>query len=220
VTTLPLLLAALGAVVFAVPRHAAAQELAPESQPIGRFAADVRTTFPKFKQDPLIATGIGVTTANLPVRAYGLVIGAHFYPARIGVVTLGLGGEMVVARRSRTLESASDAAESGPTVNSRFTALSPQVSFNFGAREGWSYISGGIGTSKFTAERQDAPLPPQESGSKTINYGGGARWFSKKHLAFSVDLRFYAINPQLTTSTRPATPRMTLWAFSVGMAFK
>jgi hypothetical protein len=127
---------------------------------------------------------------------------------------------MLRARRSHTLAAATEAAAPGPTVNSRFTALSPQVSFNFGAREGWSYISGGIGTSKFTAEREGTPLPPQESGSKTINYGGGARWFSKKHVAFSVDLRFCAINPQLATGTRPAAPRMTLWAFSVGAGFK
>ena len=30
---------------------------------------------------------------------------------------------------------------------------------------------------------------------KTINYGGGARWFAKAHVAFSFDVRFYAINP-------------------------
>jgi hypothetical protein len=216
----PLTLAAVAAAFLGLAQQAGAQDVPAEARPIGRFVADVRGTFPKFKQDPLIATGISVTTANLPVRAYGFVVGAHFYPARVGIVTFGVGGEMAMARRSHTLAAASATADPGPTVNSRFRALSPQVSFNFGARDGWSYISGGIGTSKFTAERKDAPLPPQESGSKTINYGGGARWFSKKHIAFSVDLRFYAINPQLATSTRPAAPRMTLWAFSVGAAFK
>ena len=88
-------------------------------------------------------------------------------------------------------------------MNSRFAAISPQVSFNFGARDGWSYISGGIGWSTFTAERQDEPLPDPESRIKTINYGGGARWFAKKHLAVSMDLRFYAVNPQLPTSLTP-----------------
>jgi hypothetical protein len=213
--------AVVAAVVFlGIVHPAGAQDLPPEAQPIGRFAADVRGTFPKFKQDPLIATGLGVTTANLPVRAYGVVVGAHFYPARLGVVTFGVGGEMLVSRRSHTLAAATATADPGPTVDSRFTALSPQVSFNFGAREGWSYISGGIGSSKFTAERKDKPLTGEPAGSKTINYGGGARWFSKKHVAFSVDLRFYAINPQLATADRPAAPRMTLWAFSVGMGFK
>jgi hypothetical protein len=215
-----LVLAAVTVVLLGLAQQARAQDVPAEARPIGRFAADVRGTFPKFKQDPLIASAIGVTTANLPVRAYGFVVGAHFYPARLGIVTLGIGGEMVMARRSHTLKPATATADPGPTVNSRFKALSPQVSFNFGARDGWSYISGGIGTSKFTAERKDAPLPLQETGSKTINYGGGARWFSKKHIAFSVDLRFYAINPQLATSERPAVPRMKIWAFSVGAGFK
>ena len=72
----------------------------------------------------------------------------------------------------------------------------------------------------FTAERTDAPLPPQSGRSQTFNYGGGARWFSKKHIAFSVDFRFYAIAAQEKTATRPAFSRMTLTAISVGAAFK
>jgi hypothetical protein len=66
----------------------------------------------------------------------------------------------------------------------------------------------------------DTPLPPQESRTRTFNYGGGARWFSKKHVALSLDLRFYAINAQLQTTARPAVSRMTLVVFSVGAAFK
>jgi hypothetical protein len=66
----------------------------------------------------------------------------------------------------------------------------------------------------------DKPLPDQASRSKTINYGGGARWFAKKHLAVSMDLRFYAVNPQLATTTRPGFPRMTLMAFSAGAAIR
>jgi hypothetical protein len=200
--------------------EAAAQEIPPEKLPIGRFVADARVALPKFKDDPAIAAGIGVTVPNLPTRALGLVVGAHWYPIRAGVVTFGLGGEMLVARRGRTIDTGTDAAPAETTVNSRFSALSPQISFNFGARDGWSYISGGIGWSTFTAERADAPLPDQESRSKTINYGGGARWFAKKRLAVSVDLRFYAVNPQEPTITRPAVSRMTLMAFSVGAAVR
>ena len=216
-----MILAALAAVLFGTVGRAGAQDVPPEDQPIGRFAVDVRGTFPKFKQDPNVATGIGVTPANLPGRAFGLVAGAHWYPAHIGPMTLGVGGELMMAGRSHTLEAATTTTPAaGPTVDSHVSAVSPQVSFNFGKRQGWSYISGGIGWSSFTAERQDAPLPAQDSRSKTINYGGGARWFSKKHVALSVDLRFYAINPQEPTITRPGFPRMTLMAFSVGAAFK
>lgn len=191
-----------------------------EDQPIGRFVVDARGAFPKFTQNATIASGIGVTAANLPTRALGLVAGAHWYPARLGAVTFGIGAEVLLSRASRTLKPATEDADPGPTVTSRFSALSPQVSFNFGKRDGYSYISGGIGRSTFTAEREEAPLPDPESRSKTINYGGGGRWFVNTHVAVSIDLRFYAVNPQTATSTRPGLPRMRLMVFSVGAGFR
>jgi hypothetical protein len=108
----------------------------------------------------------------------------------------------------------------GPTVQSEISSVTPQISFNFGKRQGWSYISGGIGATAFTAERQDAPLPPQEARTRTFNYGGGARWFTNKRVAVSVDLRFYAINAQPQVGLRPAFSRMTLVVVSAGAAFK
>jgi outer membrane protein with beta-barrel domain len=211
---------ALAAAMLMTPRAAGAQDIPPEEMPIGRYVADARVAFPKFKQDPNIASSIGSTTLNLPTRAFGFVVGAHWHPVRVGIMTLGLGGEITSARRGHTLNTGTKIAPVNVTVNSRFSAVSPQISFNFGARDGWSYISGGIGWARFTAERKDRPLPDQESSSKTINYGGGARWFAKKHLAVSMDLRFYAVNPQLATATRPSFPRMTLMAFSAGAAIR
>lgn len=213
-------LAGVTAALVCAPGAAAAQDIPPEKLPIGRYVADARLNLPKFKQDAAIANGIGASVLNLPTRAFGFVAGAHWYPVRLGIVTFGLGGEITAARRGRTQNTGTDEAPVNVTVNSRFAAVSPQVSFNFGARDGWSYISGGIGWSTFTAERQDQPLPDPESRSKTINYGGGARWFAKKHLAVSMDLRFYAINPQLPTAARPGLPRMTMMAFSVGAALR
>jgi hypothetical protein len=207
-------------VVLGVPTSAAAQEIRPDPKPIGRFVADVRAAFPKFKQDPAIASGIDVAVANLPGRTIGFVAGAHWYPARIGVMTLGLGGELMMAHASNTLAAATKDAQPGPTAKARFSALSPQVSFNFGARDGWSYISGGIGRSRLTIEREDHPVPDGDSGTKTINYGGGARWFAKPHLAVSLDVRFFAINPQLATATRPGYPRMTMMVLTGGIGFR
>ena len=205
---------------MALAAPAAAQDIPPEEMPISRYVADARLDLPKFKQDAAIASGIGVGVLNLPERAFGFVLGAHWYPVRIGIVTFGVGGEIVRARRSRTLTTGTAEKPVDVTVNSRFSALSPQLSFNFGSRDGWSYISGGIGSSAFTAERADHPLPNPESGSKTINYGGGARWFAKKRIALSFDMRFYAINPRDATAARPGLPRMTLTAFSVGAAIR
>ena len=100
----------------------------------------------------------------------------------------------------------------------RLTALSPQVSLNFGKRDGWSYLSGGIGWASLTTEFDDMPFEDPASRPRAINYGGGARWFAKKHLAFSLDLRFYAISPQEATVERPAVPRMTVMVFSAGIS--
>lgn len=220
VTTLAIIVLLSGATRARAQAAAPPPSDDPDTQPIPRFVVDARGVFPRFKQNPAIAEGINVTAANLPTHGLGLVIGAHWYPLHMGRVTLGVGGELLRTRASRTLQPATSDAKPGPTVKTRLSALSPQVSFNFGKQNGWSYISGGIGRATFTTEREDAPLPAAGSGSKTINYGGGARWFARKHLALSLDLRFYTINPQDASAGRPAVPRMTLVMLSAGASFK
>jgi hypothetical protein len=105
-------------------------------------------------------------------------------------------------------------------VKTRFAAVSPQLSFNFGASEGWSYISGGLGWSTFDVRLEQSAPGDSEPRRKTINYGGGARWFTRQHVALSIDLRWYAVSPQLATAGSPALPRMTVMVFSVGAGFK
>jgi Outer membrane protein beta-barrel domain len=207
-------------VISSLPAKAFAQDTQPEDLPIGRYVADARVHFPKFKQDPAISGALGVATDNLPTRGFGFVVGAHVYPLRLGIMTLGLGGEISKAGRDNTKNTGTEAAPVDVTVNTSFSAVSPQLSFNFGARDGWSYISGGLGWSNLTTERNDHPLPPPEKGIKTINYGGGARWFFKKHLAVNFDIRFYAVNPQLATATRPGYPRMTIMSFCGGLSVR
>ena len=202
------------------PQTAFAQDTQPEDLPIGRYVADARVHFPKFKQDPAISGALGVATDNLPTRGFGFVVGAHFYPLRLGIMTLGLGAEISKAGRDNTKNTGTEAAPVDVTVNTRFSAVSPQISFNFGARDGWSYISGGLGWSNLTTERADHPLPPPEKGIKTINYGGGARWFFKQHLAVNFDIRFHAVNPQVATATRPGYPRMTIMSFCGGISVR
>jgi hypothetical protein len=202
-----------------------AQDAPPGKEPIGRFAADARVSMPGFKEDAAVAAVVGVDATELPGRGFGLAFGAHVYPLRMGVVTLGLGGEVMASRASNTIPAATEGGPDGPTVKTRFSAVSPQVSFNFGSSEGWSYVSGGLGWSRFGVELEqtgtsggvDAESDPRR---KTINYGGGARWFTRKHLAVSIDLRFYAVSPQLATGTKPALPRTRLMVLSFGAAFK
>jgi hypothetical protein len=207
-------------VISSLPATAFAQDTQPEDLPIGRYVADARVQFPKFKQDPAISGALGVATDNLPTRGFGFVFGAHWYPLRLGIMTLGLGGEISKAGRDKTKNTGTETAPVDVTVNTSFSAVSPQVSFNFGARDGWSYISGGIGWSNLTTQRVDHPLPDPESGIKTINYGGGARWFFKKHLAVNFDIRFHAVNPQLSTATRPGYPRMTIMSWVGGISVR
>ena len=205
---------------ISLPETAAAQDTQPEDLPIGRYVGDVRMHFPKFKQDPAVSGTLGVATQNLPTRGFGFALGAHWYPLRLGFMTLGLGGEISKAGRDKTMNTGTEAAPVNVTVNTRFSAVSPQVSFNFGARDGWSYISGGLGWSTLTTENVAKPLPDPESATKTINYGGGARWFFKKHLAVNFDIRFHAVNPQLATATRPAYPRMTIMSWVGGISVR
>lgn len=211
---------AVASIMIVVPDSAAAQDTQPEDLPIGRYVADARVQFPKFKQDPAISGALGVATDNLPTRGFGYVLGAHWYPLRLGIMTLGIGGEISKAGTDKTNNTGTETAPVEVTVKTSFSAVSPQVSFNFGARDGWSYISGGIGWSNLTTERADEPLPAPENGIKTINYGGGARWFFKKHLAVNFDIRFYAVNPQLATATRPGYGRMTIMAWVGGISVR
>lgn len=196
-------------------------------EPIARFAADARVAFPNFPDDASIATPLGVTEENLPGRGLGVAFGAHFYPARMGRVTLGLGGQLLISRASNTLEPATEGGPPGPTVKGYFTALSPEVSLNFGSAEGWSYVSGGIGWSGLTIENDARPVADDEGSLTTINYGGGARWFAKPHLAFSFDLRFYRYGAQEAvggtspgTIGRPGYPKGRMLVLSAGISVK
>ena len=156
---------------------------------------------------------------NLPTRGLGIVIGAHWYPLRGSRMALGIGGEFFSAKDTRTLEPTTEDGEEGPTVETAMSALTPQVSLNFGKKDGWSYISGGIGTATFTAQNLDA-LIGEGPRVSSINYGGGARWFTNKHLAVSVDLRFYSVSAQPATGTRPALPKTKTMVISGGIGLR
>lgn len=210
---------ALAAVVH-LSSVAAAVAQDPTREPIGRFVADAQAAFPNFPDDESIAAGLGVTAENLPGRGLGLAVGMHFYPARMGKVTLGLGGRLVMSRASSTLEPTTEGGVEGPTVKGYFTALAPEVSLNFGSNEGWSYVSGGVGLAGLTIENEARPVTDADGRLTTIHYGGGARWFAKPHLAFSFDLRFYRYGAQEATTGRPAYPKGRMIVLAAGISVK
>jgi hypothetical protein len=185
---------------------------------IGPFVVDIRGSFVSVGQDPLLAANRGLGPAQLAGSGIGLDIGGHVYLFRWRSITFGVGASALFMSTSRT-PGQDDPDPDGPTVDTRFRALSPQLSFNFGDGDGWSYLSGGIGTSRLSVFIEQETEPPQRRAG-TLNYGGGARWFARPGLAFSFDLRLFAISPLEQTDTEPGSPRMTRVALSVGVSIK
>jgi hypothetical protein len=213
-------LAGVGVTLVAALPLAAQPVPADPQRPIGPFVVDVRGALPRYPATDAIASPRGLTVSDLPTFGWGLDIGAHVYPLRGRVVTLGLGASLLLSRRGRMPESPAGASSVvDPAVTTRLSAFSPQVSFNFGRGGGWSYLSGGIGRSTLTVSRADL-VDEEGEGVKTINYGGGARWFTGDHVAVTFDLRFYAINPQEATAAAAGHPRLTQVVLSAGVSFR
>ncbi len=211
------LLALVVAVWITAVRPAAAQP--PDPGPIGPFAIDLHGLFLPFPDDPALAASRGLTQVEMPGLGLGADVGAHVYPLRWGVVTFGIGGHLAIGRSTHTPLSQAPASERA--VAERFVSLSPQISFNFGKGDGWSYLSGGIGRTiwSIVPEGAEKTLADDER-LKTIDYGGGARWFLRPHLAFTFDVRFYAINPGTPVGDRPGSPRATLMVIGGGISLK
>jgi hypothetical protein len=140
------------------------------------------------------------------------------------------------------MESGSGSSIALPSVRTRITAIAPQLSFNFGSADGWSYISAGIGpaearttASAFTTGNRDDAVTTDDGavaaddGAVTtegtalsrslrdINVGGGARWFTKRHFAISFDVRFHVVSD---TGGEAPIPRTTLVVVTAGMSLK
>ena len=186
-------------------------------RPVSGFVVDARGVLAKFGQRPIIAESLGVTAAEMPGPGLGGTIGAHVYPLRFGPVALGIGGEIMLARRGRQPVDETGEPE-GPSLTSRALSMSPQVSLNFGKRTGWSYVSAGMGTASFETWADTGDNPNRRV--RAINYGGGARWFTSSRIAFTVDLRFYAISPGLAEGSLPERPRQRLMMLSAGVSIR
>jgi Outer membrane protein beta-barrel domain len=202
--------------VLLVACPAAAQDPPPR---IGPFVVDLHATVPRFPQDAQLAASRGMDLLELPGSGLGLQIGVHVYPIRWRAVTFGVGGEFATGRARQTPTAAQTSLR---PATERFTTVAPQLSFNFGTGNGWSYISGGLGPSTWAVvpKGQEGFAADSET-LKTINYGGGARWFMKTHLAFSFDVRFYAINPGTPFFAGVAgSPRTTLLVIGAGVSLK
>ncbi len=185
---------------------------------IGPIALDLHGTVPRFPEDGALAASRGISLNELPGTGLGVRAALHLYFFRWRAITFGIGGEVVSARAKQT----PDAAAAGVrAVTERFRTLGSQLSLNFGSGDGWSYLSGGIGRSNWSIiPGNGAPLVADDEVLKTINYGGGARWFVRRHVAFSFDVRFYALNPGTPSQGFPASPRTTFMSVGAGISVK
>jgi hypothetical protein len=203
-------------IVLLAANRALAQDPPPR---IGPFVVDLHATVPRFPQDVQLAESRAMTLAELPGNGLGVLVGVHVYPLRWRAVTFGLGGEFATGRARQTPAAAQTMLR---PATERLTTITPQLSFNFGTGNGWSYISGGLGRSTWAVTPQGQEGFPADSEQlKTISYGGGARWFMKTHLAFSFDARFYAINPGTPfVAGALGSPRTTLIVIGAGVSVR
>ena len=181
------------------------------------FVVDAHGSVPRFpSDDSTLAASRGMQLAELPGRGWGLQLGAHFYPLRWRVITFGVGGEFAVGRAAKT-PSSDDTTGLRPAEETFRTIH--RASFNSATAMAGAIEPASAGRRGVVPEGQE-DYPPDSETLKTINYGAGARWFIKDHLAFSFDVRFYAINPGTPFGARPGSPRTTLLVIGAGVSVK
>ena len=105
--------------------------------------------------------------------------------------------------------------------------LAPQISFNFGSREGCSYLIVGAGTADIVTRTTGVLPGKRETGRlNSLNFGAGARWFIRSHLGVGFDVRMYTMSAGSATDVSPPasgevtpTPTPRLRMLSVGAGF-
>jgi len=206
--------ACLAAAGLAVAAPAVAQT---RSAPPGPWVLDVRGATSPVPADAAFYPTLDAA-AFLPTRGYGLEVGAHVYLFDMGPARVGAGGSFVQVRATSGPDEGS-ADPSATPVSQRLTLnmriIAPQVSFNFGSRDGWSYVSAGAGTATVET-RTEAVLPgARESGGLFAwDVGGGARWFLKSRFAIGFDVRLHRI------ASGTSTPSTTFVSVSAGISIR
>jgi hypothetical protein len=208
----------LAVVLLVVSTPASAQE---DEFTIPRVVADAHGSFANFGQSETLAKLRGVTTQDLPSRGLGLNVGGHWYPFKWKTVTFGLGASLHLSGPSHTTDLPEGTTGTPTAVETSFRAFAPQLSFNFTGINAFSYLSGGIAPSRMRMVTTTAGGTSEVTSSiKTINYGGGVRWFTRPHLAYSFDVRFYALAPAWDEGDQMLFPRRTLLVISAGVSFR
>ena len=174
-----------------VPESAVAQSLTPG--PPGPFVIDLRGATSGVPTTAALDPELEIN-ARVPTRGFGFDGGAHVYLFGLGPARVGLGASYLRVR----------ATSADATVNVQL--LAPQLSFNFGTANGWSYLSAGAGPARVEG------AVAFDLGS--VNAGGGARWFLNNHVGIGFDIRMHRL------PAKREFPRTTLVSASVGVSLK
>jgi hypothetical protein len=217
----------------------------------GPWALDLRAVSSPVPEDPAFYPRLH-TSAEIPTRGLGLEIGGHVYLLNLGASRLGVGASVFSVRsvtRPVAPTSSSGSGGGGATTATAvqdlqidLRTIAPQISFNFGTRDGWSYLSAGAGRTDVVTKTAGAIVGRRQSErTNALNVGGGARWFLKSHLGVGFDIRLHMVSagtagpieetpppgtipPTTPPSTSPvtptATPGKTMLTISGGFSFK
>jgi hypothetical protein len=177
----------------------------------------------------------------VPTRGFGFDVGAHVYGPSLGPARLGFGLNFMRVRATAstlvapagteapTTQTPGTVVVAPPDIETLFTTVAPQISFNFGTVDGWSYLSVGAGLAsteataipRAAAGEIDTGPETRDSGSvMSINYGGGARWFLGDRLAVGFDIRFHRLSSGRDSSAGGVTPGGTLFSASIGISVR
>jgi hypothetical protein len=184
-----------------------------DPKPIPRIALDLRGTYARYTANADLEP-LGIIT---PSRGLGGAVALHVYPLRFKVLTIGIGGEWLTTSGGR--DPAIDET-AGLRITTRFHSLAPQLSINFGNRNGWSYISAGFGKSSYSTRLDNTELVNgPDARLNTVHYGAGARWSLNNHVALCLDLRLYTLGAYPAVGTLFGTPRTRLIVVGAGLSF-
>jgi hypothetical protein len=152
-------------------------------EPPGPWVLDVRGATSGLPSDTAFFPTLAVDTL-VPARAFGFDVGAHVYLFSLGPARVGVGAAYLEARGTT------------PTVTAKVSTLAPQVSFNFGSSNGWSYLGAGFGRAwvRTTAGQLTGTAEQDSGGVPALNFGGGARWFLTSHVGVGFDVRWHRLS--------------------------
>jgi hypothetical protein len=168
----------------------AAAPAAAQQAPVSGYVIDLRGATSGLPNSTAYFPGIPSDT-TVPARGFGFDLGAHVYLLKVGPSKVGVGANYAGVRGT------------APGIVTNLRTLAPQVSFNFGGRNGWSYLSAGIGRAwiRTRADTGSGTETAETGGISATNVGGGARWFLSSRIAVGFDLRLHRIDATERTST-------------------